>query len=162
MQSRMTARDFGPRIFVPPPTVFVGGWLAAWLFNGRLPFAIDGAGPTWVQVATGVLLLGGGLGLMVWGMRTFRRFQTPVVPVQPARIVVTDGPYRFTRNPMYLGLTAAYVGLAALVNQAWPLVLLPLVLLVLSTAVIEREEHYLRETFGTAYEAYAARVRRWI
>lgn len=155
-------RDFGPRVFVPPPLFFVGGWIGAWLLHSRVPFEIDGAGPGAVQTLLGVILLGAGLALMGWGIVMFQRSKTPVVPMKPARLVVTHGPYRFTRNPMYLGLTAAYVGLAVLLNFAWPIVFLPVVLLVLSTAVIEREERHLRAKFGTAYEEYCARVRRWL
>jgi protein-S-isoprenylcysteine O-methyltransferase Ste14 len=154
--------DRGPRVFVPPPFLFVAGWILAWLLWRRVPFDIDGGGPSPFQQVVGVLLLTCGLVLMVWGVVTFRRFRTPLVPIEPARLVVTEGPYRFTRNPMYLGLSLAYVGLAVLVNQAWPTVLLPVVLIVLSTAVIEREERHLREKFGPAYETYSRRVRRWI
>jgi protein-S-isoprenylcysteine O-methyltransferase Ste14 len=149
-------------VFVPPPFIFVGGWIAAWLVNRGLQFEIDGAGPTVIQTILGVIVLGAGLVLMAWGILTFRRSKTPLVPVQPARVVVMDGPYRFTRNPMYLGLTAAYLGLAVLLNLAWPIVFLPIVLLVLSVMVIEREEQHLRTKFGPVYEAYCARVRRWI
>jgi protein-S-isoprenylcysteine O-methyltransferase Ste14 len=155
-------RDYGPRVFVPPPLFFVAGWIVAWLLHRRLPFEIDGAGPTPLQAILGALLLGAGLALMGWGILTFRRSETPVVPVQPARLVVVGGPYRFTRNPMYLGITVGYLGLAVLLNRAWPVVVLPLVLLVLSAVVIEREERHLRTRFGPAYDAYCARVRRWI
>ena len=158
----MPARDFGPRVFVPPPLVFVGGWIVAWLLDWRIEFAIDGAGPSIPQVGLGVALLLAGFGLMAWAMLTFRRCQTPVVPVQPARVVVDEGPYRFTRNPMYLGLTGAYVGFAALTNQAWPLVLLPAILFIMSAAIIEREERHLGARFGASYEEYCSRVRRWI
>jgi len=156
------ARDLGPRVFIPPPLVFIAGWIVAWVLDRRLEFAIDGAGPTIPQVVIGGALSTAGFGLMAWGIITFRRRRTPVVPVQPARLVVEDGPYRFTRNPMYFGLTVAYVGIAALANQAWPLVILPVVLFVVSAAIIEREERHLRQRFGAAYEDYCSRVRRWI
>lgn len=158
----MDSPDRGPAVPVPPPLLFVAGWIGAWLVNRRIPFAIDGAGASVAQQAIGSVLLVGGLAFMVWGMATFARSRTPVVPVRPARLVVTGGPYRFSRNPMYLGITIGYVGLAALLNQAWPLVMLPIVLVVLSGVVIEREERHLRAKFGAEYDAYAARVRRWL
>jgi protein-S-isoprenylcysteine O-methyltransferase Ste14 len=152
----------GPRVVVPPPFLFVAGWGVAWTLTGIRPFELDGAGPSGLQQGLGLAMLAGGLGLMAWALATFVRAQTPVLPVRPARVVVTAGPFRFTRNPMYLGLTIAYVGLALILNQAWPLVLLPVVLAALTAFVIDREEGHLAEAFGAEYDAYRARVRRWM
>jgi protein-S-isoprenylcysteine O-methyltransferase Ste14 len=63
---------------------------------------------------------------------------------------------------MYVGFTAAYLGLAGLINAAWPIILLPAVLVVLTVFVIEREERHLSDAFGAAYDDYRARVRRWL
>jgi protein-S-isoprenylcysteine O-methyltransferase Ste14 len=98
---------------------------------------------------------------MYTGIATFARARTAIYPNQPARALVTTGPYRFSRNPMYLGLTAAYFGLALVLNWAWPLVLLPVVLGALSALVIDREERHLASSFGTAYTEYRRHVRRW-
>jgi protein-S-isoprenylcysteine O-methyltransferase Ste14 len=76
--------------------------------------------------------------------------------------LVKDGPYRFTRNPMYTGLTIAYFGGAALLDSAWPIIVLPVVLIVLVQTVILREERYLADAFGVEYSVYVARVRRWL
>jgi protein-S-isoprenylcysteine O-methyltransferase Ste14 len=81
---------------------------------------------------------------------------------QDASHVVESGPYRFSRNPMYVGSTVGYTGLALLFNLAWPVVLLPIVLIVLTVAVILREERYMHARFGPAYETYCARVPRWL
>jgi protein-S-isoprenylcysteine O-methyltransferase Ste14 len=83
-------------------------------------------------------------------------------PYKPATALAVHGPYRYTRNPMYLAMTIFYLGLTLLVNTLWPLVLLPAVLLVVQRGVINREERYLERTFGDAYRAYKARVRRWL
>jgi protein-S-isoprenylcysteine O-methyltransferase Ste14 len=151
----------GPGVSFPPPLLFVAGLALSWWLEGQLTFAIDGAGAGRVQLGLGVALIASGLGLMLWGITTFTRARTAVYPNSPARQLVTSGPYRFTRNPMYLGLTAAYFGLALAVNSAWPLVLLPLVLGLLTTLVIEREERYLAGAFEQAYDGYRQRVRRW-
>ncbi len=84
------------------------------------------------------------------------------MPGQASRLLVTRGPYRLTRNPMYVGLTLAYLGEAGLLRQIWPLAVLPLVLAYLEWMVIPLEETRLLETFGEEYEAYRRRVRRWI
>jgi protein-S-isoprenylcysteine O-methyltransferase Ste14 len=155
-------RARGPGVRFPPPFVFVAGYLAAWWLHSRLPAEIDGAGAGLVQVMLGMSMLALGLGLVAWGLATFARLRTAVYPDQPARQLVTVGPYRFSRNPMYLGLTLLYVGIALVSNLAWPIVMLPFVLGMLGLAVIRREERYLQAEFGAAYDEYCARVRRWI
>ena len=147
---------------VPPPLVFVVGWAAAWGLSRRLPFEIDGRGASGVQEVLGAVLVFVGLALVAWAAATFVRARTPIVPIREARVIVTDGPFRFSRNPMYVGLTGLYVGLAVLLNQAWPFVMLPAVLAVVLVFVIGREERYLRSVFRQQYEAYCRRVRRWL
>jgi len=72
------------------------------------------------------------------------------------------GPYRFTRTPMYVGWVIVHLGCVLLTNTVWPLVSLPVVLVLISRAVIAKEERYLAAKFGDAYRAYKARVRRWL
>ena len=95
-------------------------------------------------------------------MMTFRRAKTAINPHHSASQLVTHGPYRFTRNPMYTGLTLEYLGGSALLDSAWPVIVLPIVILILVETVISREEMYLRDAFGVEYTGYAASVRRWL
>ena len=115
----------------------------------------------WAELAGWAAVLVG-LALMAWGIITFRRERTAVYPNRPARVLVEGGPYRRTRNPMYLGMTILYLGVTALMNSWWPLLLLPIVLWALSRWVISREERYLAAEFGDVYGSYRERVRRWI
>jgi protein-S-isoprenylcysteine O-methyltransferase Ste14 len=108
-----------------------------------------------------VLLVVGAL-LAVSCVLIFFRSRTTVIPHSTPSNLVASGPYRFTRNPMYVGLTLAYLGLSAVLNHAWPVVLLPAVLVVLTQFVIEREEAHLAERFGEEYERYRRHVRRWL
>lgn len=158
----MTIVDRGPGVPFPPPFVFVAGWLVAWWLNTRIDFVIHGTGPGGLQLALGTGLMAAGLLLVGSGLVTFTYARTAVMPTRPARQLVAWGPYRFTRNPMYVGLTALYLGLTLLLNMAWPLVTLPVVLIVMTVVVIRREERYLRQAFGGDYEAYCRRVRRWL
>ena len=151
-----------PGVRFPPPTLFVAGILAGWMLDRywqALPFSnVAVAG---VQTG-GIGLVLAGIVLIAWGMVTFRRARTAILPHHGASRLVANGPYRFTRNPMYVGLTIAYLGGAALIDSAWPVIVLPIVLTALVRLVIAREEAYLHDAFGAEYAAYQARVRRWI
>lgn len=145
----------------PPPFLFMGGLVVGWLIDRYvrpLPLTRD---PN-VLVVPALLVIALGLVFMFSGVIAFHRAHTAIVPNLPASRLVQSGPYRFTRNPMYTGLTIASVGVAMLIDSAWPLILLPVVLLLLVRLVIRREEAYLRSAFGAEYEAYTARVRRWL
>lgn len=159
----MTARAplSDPGVRFPPPFIFVGGFLIGWLVDrwGRgLPLSRGGVGLE--QAGFAILVVG--VVLAAWGIITFRRARTAVVPHHPASQLVTTGPYSFTRNPMYLGLTIAYIGGAGVINSGWPLILLPVVLILLVRLVISREERYLSDAFASEYGAYRSRVRRWL
>ncbi|HEU4565154.1 MAG TPA: isoprenylcysteine carboxylmethyltransferase family protein [Gemmatimonadaceae bacterium] len=153
-----------PGVRFPPPLLFVAGLLMGWLLETRVErirLAEGGAAARWLEIA-GALLLAAGLALDLWGVATFRRSGTTLIPNRAAARLVTAGPYRFTRNPMYTGLTTVYVGLSLLANAGWPLLLLPLVLAALYLLVIRREERYLATAFGDDYGDYRRRVRRWL
>ncbi len=138
------------------------GLAAAWFLNRQLTFEIDGAGAGWPQIILSLLLLAAGIACVSFAIVTLLRSGTSARPDRPASRLVTEGPYRFSRNPIYLGFTAIYVGVAVLLNIAWPIILLPVVLITLTITAIEREERHLQETFGDAYSDYCRRVRRWI
>jgi len=101
------------------------------------------------------------LGLAVTANVTFRRKGTPVNPYAPTTALATSGPYKFTRNPMYLGLVLMTVGFALVMNSMWLVLMAVPVLLILRNLVIVHEERYLEEKFGDAYRDYSKRVRRW-
>ena len=90
------------------------------------------------------------------------RRRTAIIPFKPASVLVNSGIYGWTRNPMYLGMALAYGGLAVLFNSLAALIVLPIVLAVVQTQVIAREEAYLERAFGREYLAYKSQVRRWI
>lgn len=157
-------RKRGPAVRFPPPLLFVGGLLVAWLLETsvmRISLGNDAGFSRALRVAGAVL---GALGFLVIisGIITFARAGTAIIPVRPASAMVESGPYAYTRNPMYTGMTLVYISAALLLDWIWPILLLPIVLLVLFRLVISREERYLAAEFGEEYEAYRRRVRRWI
>jgi protein-S-isoprenylcysteine O-methyltransferase Ste14 len=158
----MQARLANPGVHFPPPILFLSGFLLGWLLDRywhALPLSRFG-GPAGEPI--GLALLAIGSALVVSGMLTFRRARTSIIPSHGASRLVTNGPYRFTRNPMYTGLTLAYAGGAAVIGSLWPLLVLPVVIIALVRLVISREEAYLSSAFGAEYSAYRARVRRWL
>jgi protein-S-isoprenylcysteine O-methyltransferase Ste14 len=100
--------------------------------------------------------------MMLAAAGLFRRLGTNVRPSQPTTLVATTGPYRWTRNPMYLGMALIYAGLAIGFDGPIAFALLPLVLIAIQTQVIAREERYLEAKFGDDYRCYKAEVRRWL
>lgn len=100
--------------------------------------------------------------MMLAAAGLFRQLGTNVPPSQPTTLIATTGPYRWTRNPMYLGMALVYAGLAIGFDGPIALALLPLVLIAIQTQVIAREERYLEAKFGDDYRRYKAGVRRWL
>jgi protein-S-isoprenylcysteine O-methyltransferase Ste14 len=90
------------------------------------------------------------------------RAGTNIDPRQPAVVLVTNGPFRFSRNPLYVALTGLYVGVALLIDGLWTLLLLVPLLVVTQQGIVRREERYLERKFGEEYRTYKIRVRRWI
>ena len=111
---------------------------------------------------TGLLVFLLGAALAAWGWLIFLSRRTTTIPGETPRTLVTSGPYQFTRNPMYVGLSIAYLGEAVIQHQVIPVVLLPLIIAYVNQVVIPVEEERLRAVFGHEYDRYAARVRRWL
>jgi len=146
---------------IPVPWVFVLAYLAgvgleAVCFQNHF----FSATPILSEIG-GVVFLAG-MALAAWGWLLFRKAKTTRVPGEASSTMVTWGPYRLTRNPMYLGLTIAYLGEAGILRQLWPVLLLPLVLAYLNWILIPVEEAKLRQVFGMRYEEYLKRVGRWV
>lgn len=151
------ATDETLRVIAPPPLLFAAGLALAVLLDRVVPFP-----PAPRLPALALFLILSGLALLAWAFVSFRRARTTVMPYGRATYLVPDGPYQYTRNPMYLGMTSAYVGAALALGSAWAFVLLPVVLVVLHVGVIRREEEHLEARFGEDYLAYKRRVRRWL
>ena len=146
-------------VYKAPPLIYLAGFGCGLL--GEL-VAPSPALPGWLRIGgavAGVVLL---LALDTRATLRFRRHGTPVNPARRAEALVTDGPYRFTRNPMYIGMACAYAGAAIALEALWSLALLAGVLVVIDRAVIPREERHLAERFAEDYDPYRRRVRRWL
>ena len=157
----MDAEPDSSGVRFPPPFIYLGALLlglAAERFVTLRSFGIDG----WLLVVTGTLLFVAGAAMMLAAAGLFRRLGTNALPSQPTTLIAMGGPYRWTRNPMYLGMALVYAALAIGLDGPIAFALLPLVLIVIQTQVIAREERYLEAKFGDDYRRYKTKVRRWL
>lgn len=147
---------------LPPPGVFVAAFLLGQKLDGLIPVPLR-----WLEVAPALPVAGWAL-VAVGGTTAalcvllFARSRTTIVPHRGARTLVVGGPFHLTRNPMYVSLTALYLGATLLSASVWAAVLRPVPLMILQRWVIPMEEHSLATAFGSDYQAYRQRVRRWL
>lgn len=146
-------------VVVRPPVLFLVCLMAGVLLEWALPPARLESLWLW---GFGLFLIAGGAALVVTAARHFHRAGTNVPTWRPTTTLVSTGPYRYTRNPIYIGLAAIYLGIAALAGSLWIALMVMPSLLVLQFGVVLREEAYLERRFGEAYRDYRTRVRRWI
>jgi protein-S-isoprenylcysteine O-methyltransferase Ste14 len=148
-----------PGIIAPPPLIYAGPLAVGLLLNLKFPMRFL---PRKVARILGLTLIGTSVILVSQAFQRMMRAGTNVNPTEPTTVLVTEGPFKYTRNPLYLSLTLFYAGVAALANALWTMLLLPAVLFVINRGVIDREERYLERKFGEQYIQYKERVRRWI
>jgi len=152
-------RPDSPSVWFPPPFVYAAAVFGGLLLERRWSLPIGGGA---AGDAAGWLLAAVGAAVMFSGFGTFLRRRTSVIPHRPASSLVISGPYRFTRNPMYLGLAIMTAGFGLGFDTWWPIVLLAPAVWIIQRTVIAPEEAYLRRRFGADYVEYTRRVRRWI
>jgi protein-S-isoprenylcysteine O-methyltransferase Ste14 len=150
----------GPGVCVPPP-VFYSVALAIGIALEYLLWPIPVLGAPSKYVVAAVLIIASIL-IMPSVLRRFRRAATPFDVRKAAASLITDGPYRFSRNPVYVSLTMLYLGIGILLDNGWVLILVIPVILVMDVWVIRREERHLEAKFGEQYLRYKAVVRRWV
>ncbi len=151
-----TTNHFRPAF--PPPLVFLGYLLGAIILNWALPIRLP-----WLPVRLlGGLLVIGGLLLAASAIREMRKLHATPDAHRPVAALVTGGPFRFTRNPIYLAFLLIYLGFTFLAGTLWGILLSPFLIGTVTRWVIQREEAYLSQRFGEEYNAYRYCVRRWL
>jgi protein-S-isoprenylcysteine O-methyltransferase Ste14 len=149
-------------VAIMPPLLFLGALALGTLLSFLIPIGPKPGSANANALMSGAAFVAIGFGLVALSFRRFRLAGTSVVPGEPAAALVVAGPYRFTRNPIYIGFVLAYFGFAVMLTSTWVLLLLIAVLPILQSGVVLREEAYLERQFGDAYRKYKARVPRWL
>ena len=147
----------GPGVRIPPPVMVGATILAAWLLMRLAPVPL---GPPLLPLGNTVLFLA--LALIGWAILAMSRAGTDIRPDRPDAALIETGPFRFGRNPIYLGFLLCAAGFALRWGDLWGWIAVAVSFGLLERLVIAREEAYLAARFGAAYEAYRARVRRWM
>ena len=146
-------------VIAPPPLIALGGIALGYLANRLYPVPWV---PHALRTPLGALLVAAALTLFVLSIREFRAADTPIPTRRPTRAIVATGPYRFSRNPIYLSFATLILAIAVWTGSAWYLVGLVLTVLLITMGVIIREERYLERKFGEEYLSYKRTVRRWV
>ena len=149
--------------FIWPPTIYGGAFVLAALATWFVPLPAIGPGVwRWIGAAAGVALIAAGAAVALAAEHGFKRAGTAVLPTRPTTAIVSHGVYRYTRNPMYLGMSLVLAGIGLAANSWWFVIALPVAMVAVFKLAIAREERYLEQKFGAEYRAYKVRVRRWL
>ena len=148
-----------PGVTAPPPMLYGGAFVIVLVLPWFWPMPIFGHA---VALWPGLALIVLAVGIAAWGIRTMQAAGTNVNPALPTTAIVTSGPFRYSRNPLYLALTLLYLGLTLAFNTWWGIVVLIPVLIIMHRGVVLREERYLEQKFGETYRQYRSKVRRYL
>jgi protein-S-isoprenylcysteine O-methyltransferase Ste14 len=144
-----------------PPAIFAAAFTLAILAGWTEPWPILPAAGRGLIRWGGIAIILFGVGVALAAEWRFVLAETATLPTRPTRVIVADGIYRYTRNPMYLGMSLAIAGVGLVSNSWWFLLALPFAIIAVTKLAIEREEYYLECKFGSEYLNYKAGVRRW-
>jgi len=149
-------------LYIPVPWVFVLTYLIGVVLQVIFPFNILSQEALFYVKITGIVLFAIGAFFASWSLIIFRKARTTTTPGLSSKKLIMQGPYRLTRNPMYVSLILAYLGEAGFLTQFWPVLVLPFMLSYVNWIVIPLEEDILKKDFKEEYENYCTHVRRWL
>jgi len=147
-----------PHVIAVPPVLFTGGFVAALIMQWFVPFSLF-PGIAWKIIGLVLAIVSGILALSAF---LVMRRKTNIDVRKPTLAIVSDGPYRLTRNPLYLSLVLLSLGVGLFFDFPWMIIALFVLVPIMHFGVIRREERYLEEKFGDMYLMYKMNVRRWI
>jgi len=160
--SNPTNQKDGVNVVVKPPILFLAFIVLGIALRFMVKLTIFSESRVGYGYFAGGLLILSGVSLIIWAAKTFRKLGETPHHGKLIHKIIASGPFKFTRNPMYLSMASIYIGLSLIINTYWLLLFLPIMLIILRYDVILREEKYLEKKFKEEYVSYKSRVRRWI
>jgi protein-S-isoprenylcysteine O-methyltransferase Ste14 len=145
----------------PPPLTYLVFLILGLVANLFYPFPLSSSA-TSVLLMLGLGVVMSGLAVGAFALRAMKRAGVSPLPWRAPGKLVVDGPFRFSRNPLYISLTVMYLGISVAVNTFWPLAFLVFAIVIVDRETILREEKFLEKKFGEEYRSYKTKVRRWI
>lgn len=158
-----TDKERAAAVKFPPPILPIATIIAGYVIGRFLPLFPGASLPAPARYWLGGLVCAAAVGvLVIWPARQFQKTGQDPKPWTPTPEIIVAGAYRFTRNPMYLGMLIFCIGFSIILSEAWVLILTPVCGWLIYRVAIRHEEAYLEETFGESYRAYKDTVRRWL
>tara|TARA_Y100000310_G_C20530024_1_gene737947 strand:+ start:194 stop:658 length:465 start_codon:yes stop_codon:yes gene_type:complete len=148
-----------PGVLLPPPLILIIFAIAGAIANKLEPMGISDS--SWIMIS-GFMMIILGVVIIKTSIKYMNLAETNVNPYRPSSKIVTDGPFHYSRNPIYVGLSIGYLGFAPMFISYWILILFPAYFLTMTFGVIKREEKYLEKKFGQEYLDYKRKVGRWL
>lgn len=155
----MKSEKDSPQVIAPPPLIFLAGIIGGFVIDSYIPMPFV---PEAYDLPLGMVLIAISVALMFWSVSTFNKAGTNVDVRKPTTKIVSDGPYAYSRNPIYLSMALFAIGCAIWLNSLWIFTGLGAALVVMHYGVILREETYLAKKFGKKYTEYQGKVNRWM
>ncbi|MGC3945518.1 MAG: isoprenylcysteine carboxylmethyltransferase family protein [Chryseolinea sp.] len=156
----LTSRDHAG-VYVPPPLIYVSLFFVSILCQRAIPLPYGWLKSPGAQIIGGVFIMSG-ITFLLPSLWRFLVSRNTLITIKPAHSLQTTGIYSFSRNPMYLALLCLYLGIAIFKGNLWTIAMVPVIVVIIQTYVIKKEEHYLIRAFGNEYLDYMKRVRRWL
>ena len=158
-----TETDDRAAVRFPPPLVFIAALVIGFVFHRWLwPLAVGQVLPFWLPIGFGVLLILFGFSMILMGSSLFKKTGQEPEPWTTTPEIITTGIYRYSRNPMYVGMAFIQAGIGVAAGILWIIILLPAAIGVVYLIAVRPEEAYLEKKFGQPFQAYQRSTRRWL
>lgn len=157
----MDAKKDSPGVYIPPPLIYILIFLFGLFLQKKISIN-DFVFHLQTTKIVGISLLVISLFFLITSLQKFFQTKNTLILIKPASSLQTNGIYKLSRNPMYVGLAIIYLGITCFIGNWWNIILFPVLLLIIQEYIINREEQYLNRRFGQEYRNYKSKVKRWL